>query len=79
MAISLVSKISYNLYGLSINPKSGVTITSTLGKTLDIMGIASMIVILDPTLEVDLREVAMSSGDFNQFLMGMYVLSGCKG
>lgn len=65
MAMSLVSKKWCNFYGLIIKLKSVVTINSILDKTLDIMGIASMIVMLDLTLEeVDLEEVMVISRDF---------------
>lgn len=43
------------------------------------MGMPSMIVMLAPTLEVDLGEVVMSSEDINLVLMGINITSGLQG
>lgn len=75
MAASLVSKKWYKTHGITIKLKSGVTITSVSRKALDIMGIASLLVILAPTLEVDLGDMAVGLGEFFKFFMGMDVIS----
>lgn len=64
VAISLVSKKWCNLYELTIKMNSGATINSAFSEALDIVGTASMVVVLAPTLKVDLGEVAVSLEDF---------------
>lgn len=46
-----------------MKPKSGVIITLEFKKAFDILRTASMIVMLVLTLEVDLGDAAVSSGD----------------
>lgn len=69
-----MSKKLCDLHGLVMRPKSGVTITSVLGKALDIMGTATIVVMLALILEVHLRDIIVSSGDVYQFLMEMNII-----
>lgn len=64
---------------MTIKLKSGVTITSALGKALDIIRTASMAIILATALEVDLGDAAVSLGDIYQFLREMDIISGLQG
>lgn len=76
VAVSLVLTKWYNLHRLILRLKFGITSISGLGKTLDIVRIATIMVILAQVLEVDLGDIAVSSGDFYQFLMKMDIISG---
>lgn len=59
-----------------MRPKSGVNITSMVGKALNIVGTTIITVILARILEVDLGDIKMISGDIYQFFMRMDVISG---
>lgn len=63
--ISLISTKQCKLRGLTVKTKSRVTITSALGKDLDIMRTATITVTLEPKLEIDIGYVAVSSGDLH--------------
>lgn len=60
MAVWFVFRMKCKIRRVTIKLKSRVSITSTLGKALDIMGIASLMVILMPTLEIDLGGVSVN-------------------
>lgn len=75
MAVSLTLKKWCNLYGLAIKLKFRVILILASREVLDILGASSMIVLLVPTLEVDLGEEAVSLGDFYKILMGMDIMS----
>lgn len=51
-------------HGVTIKLNSGVIITSALGKALEIMGMASLTMMLAPILKVDLGKIAVSLGEF---------------
>lgn len=53
-----------------------MTITSTFIKALGIIGMDSLMVIIEPTIEVGLGDIAVNSGEFYKFLMGMDVVLG---
>lgn len=79
MIVSLVSKKWCDLYGLIVKPRSGVTITLALGKVLNIVGTASIMVMLAPILKVDLRDIAVSSRYFYQFMIEIEIMSRLQG
>lgn len=63
--ISFVIKKLCELYWLIPRSKSGLTFISTLVKLLNIVGTCSMTVMLEPTLELNLGEIAVIMEDFN--------------
>lgn len=73
---TLMLKKWYNLHELTMRSKSKITITSVLKKVLDIVGTATIMVMLMPMLEMDLGDTMVSLGDFHQFLMGMSITLG---
>lgn len=63
MAIYLVFQKCCSLYDTIVKAKSRVTITSVLDKILNIVGTANLMVILEPILQVDLRDIAVRLGN----------------
>ena len=63
-SITLVTRKWAETHGLTITPVSGISITGTNGAPVDMIGTCSMTVQLSPTLELDVRDVNVSSGDF---------------
>ena len=63
-SITLVACKWAETHGLTITPVSGISITGANGAPVDIVGTCSMTVQLSPTLELDIEDVNVSSGNF---------------
>lgn len=63
MAVSLVSQMRCNLHSIMVKLKSRVTITIASRKALDFMGTVNLMILLAPMLEIDLKEVVVSSNN----------------
>ena len=63
-SITLVTRKWVETHGLTITPVSGISITGANGAPVDMVGMCSMMVQLSPTLELDVGDVNVSSGDF---------------
>ena len=63
-SITLVTRKWAETHGLTVIPASGISITSANGTPVDMVGTCSMTVQLSPTLELDVGDVNVSSGDF---------------
>ena len=63
-SITLVTWKWVETHGLTITPVSGISITSANGTPVDMIGTCSLTVQLSPTLELDVGDVNVSSGDF---------------
>ena len=63
-SITLVTHKWVKTHGLTITPVSGISITSANGAPVDMVRMCSMTLQLLPTLELDVGDVNMSSGDF---------------
>ena len=75
-SITLVTRKWAETHGLTITPASGISITGANGSPVDMIGTCSMTVQLAPTLELDVGDVNVSSGDFYQALIGCDILGG---
>ena len=62
-AIMLLPKKWVDLYGLNVKARISEYIYSANGIAVQIMGMTSMIILLAPTLEVDIANVAIYSGN----------------
>ena len=62
-SITLVTQKWAETHGLTITPVSGISITGENGAPVDMVGTCSMTVQLSPTLELDVGDVNVSSGD----------------
>ena len=63
-SITLVTRKWAETHGLIITLVSGISITSTNGAPVDMIGTCSMMVQLSPMLELDIGDVNVSTGDF---------------
>ena len=63
-SITLVTCKWAEIHGLMVTPVSGISITGANGARVDMVGTCSMTVQLLPTLELDVGDVNVSSGDF---------------
>ena len=63
-SITLVTRKWAETHGLTITPVLGISITGANGAPVDMIGTCSMTVQLLPTLELDVGDVNVSSGDF---------------
>ena len=63
-SITLVTRKWAETHGLTVVPASGISITGANGTPVDMVGTCSMTVQLSPTLELDVGDVNVSSGDF---------------
>ena len=62
--------------GCPVREKAAEYILGANGTAVKIIGTTSMTLILAPTLEVDVSNVAVCSGDFYQGLLGCDLLCG---
>ena len=69
MAITLLMKKWANAHGLKVKEKVAKYISSANGTVVKIVGTTSMTLLLAPTLELDVANVAICSGDFYQGLL----------
>ena len=63
-SITLVTRKWAETHGLTVVPASGISITGANGAPVDMVGTCSMTVQLSPTLELDVGDVNMPSGNF---------------
>ena len=63
-SITLVTRKWAETHGLTVVLASGISITGANGTPVDMVGTCSMTVQLSPTLELDVGDVNVSSGDF---------------
>ena len=63
-SITLVTRKWAEIHGLTVTPVSGINITGANGAPVAMVGTCSMTVQLSPTLELDVGDVNVSSGDF---------------
>ena len=63
-AITLVTVAWARVHGLKVTPKTGLAIRSANGDMVDILGTTAMTLQLSPTLDLDVTDVTVSSGDF---------------
>ena len=75
-AITLLMKKWADTHGLTVKEKVADYISGANGTVVKIVGMTSMILLLVPTLEIDVANVAICSGDFYQGLLGCDLLCG---
>ena len=63
-SITLVTRKWVETHGLTITPVLGISITGANSAPVDMVGTCSMTVQLSPTLELDIGDVNVSSGNF---------------
>ena len=68
-AITLLTKKWADIHGLTIKEKAAEYILGANGMAFKIVGTTSMTLLLAPTLELDVVNVAICSGDFYQGLL----------
>ena len=75
-AITLLTKKWADAHGLTMKEKVAEYISGTNGTMVKIVGTTSMTLLLAPTLEIDVANVAVCLGDFYQGLLGYDLLCG---
>ena len=75
-AITLLTKKWADTHGLPVREKAAEYILGANRTAVKIIGMTSMTLLLAPTLEVDVSNVAVCSGDFYQGLFGCNLLCG---
>ena len=73
-AITLLMKKWIDAHGLAIKEKVAEYISGTNGASINIVGTTSMTLLLVPTLELDVSNVAVCSGNFYPSLLGCDLL-----
>ena len=76
MAITLLTKKWADAHGLTVKEKVAEYISGTNGTVVKIVGTTSMTLLLVPTLEIDVANVAVCSGNFYKGLLGCDLLCG---
>ena len=76
MAITLLMKKWADAHGLTMKEKVAEYILGTNGTAVKIVGTTSMTLLLAPTLEIDVSNVAVCLGNFYQGLLGCDLLCG---
>ena len=76
MAITLLMKKWVDAHGLTMKEKAAEYILGANGTAVKIVGTTSMTLLLAPTLEIDVSNVAICSGNFYQGLLGCDLLCG---
>ena len=74
VAITLLTKKWADAHGLPVREKAAEYILGAKGTAVKIIGTTSMTLLLAPTLEVDVSNVAVCLGDFYQGLLGCDLL-----
>ena len=69
MAITLLTKKWADAHGLPVREKVAEYILDANGTVVKIIGTTSMTLLLAPTLEIDVSNVAICSGNFYQGLL----------
>ena len=75
-AITLLMKKWADAHGLTMKEKAAEYISGTNRTVVKIIGMTSMTLLLAPTLEIDVSNVAICSGNFYQGLLGCDLLCG---
>ena len=75
-AITLLTKKWVDAHGLPMREKVAEYISGANGTVVKIVGMTSMTLLLAPTLEIDVSNVAVCSGNFYQGLLGFDLLCG---
>ena len=73
-AITLLMKKWVDAHGLTVKEKAAESILGTNGTVVKIVGMTSMTLLLAPTLEIDVSNVAICLGNFYQGLLGCILL-----
>ena len=76
MAITLLTKKWADAHGLPVREKAAKYIPGANGTAVKIVGTTSMTLLLAPTLEIDVSNVAVCLGDFYQGLLRCDLLCG---
>ena len=77
--ITLVTKVWAEAHGLRISAPPLTSVRGAAGQAVEVIGTVSMTLQLSPTLEVDVANVAVSTGAFYQALLGCDLLEGKPG
>ena len=75
-AITLLMKKWVDAHGLTVREKAAEYISGANGNTVKIVGTTCMTLLLVPTLEIDVSNVAIYLGNFYQGLLGCDLLCG---
>ena len=75
-AITLLTKKWADAHGLTVKERAAKYISGANGTAVKIVGRTSMTFLLAPTLEIDMANVAVCSGDFYQGLLRCNLLCG---
>ena len=75
-AITLLMKKWMDAHRLTMKEKAAEYISGANGTAVKIIGTTSMTLLLAPTLEIDVSNVAICSGNFYQGLLGCDLLCG---
>ena len=75
-AITLLMKKWVDAHGLTVKEKAAEYISGANGTMVKIVGTTSMTLLLAPTLEIDVSNVAICLGNFYQGLLGCDLLCG---
>ena len=76
VAITLLMKMWVDAHGLTVKEKAAEYILGANGTVVKIIGMTSMTRLLAPTLEIDVANVAICSGNFYQGLLRCDLLCG---
>ena len=74
LAITFLTKKWADAHGLVVKEKAPEYISGTNGTSIKIVGTTSMILLLVPTLDLDMSNVAICLGNFYQGLLGCDLL-----
>ena len=75
-AITLLTKKWEDIHGLTVKEKAAEYILGTNGTVVKIVGTTSMTLLLVPTWELDVANIAICLGSFYQGLLGCDLLCG---
>ena len=74
VAITLLTKIWVDAHGLTMKEKAAEYISGTNSTSIRVVGTTSMALLLAPTLELDVANIAICLGSFYQGLLGCELL-----
>ena len=76
VAITLLTKKWADAHGLTMKENVAEYISGANGTMVKIVGTTSMTLLLVPTLEIDMANFTVCSGNFYKGLLGYYLLCG---
>ena len=79
MAITIISKKWADAHSLTVKEKAAKYISGANGIAVKILGTTSITLLLACTLELDMANIAICSGNFYQGLLGCDLLCGHNG